>query len=374
MAQVRHVLGISGGKDSAALALYLRDLYPELDIEYYTSDTGRELDETYALIERLKSALGRDIKEIKPLKDNFTNAESNFDHFLELYGGYLPSSMARWCTKKLKLEPFEEYIGNEPTISYVGIRGDEDREGYISKKPNVQSIFPFRENIWSEDVIKDVLSNQKITQVLDLYRDVLEPKAFDSAYSNIARRIALDFTQKQKLEALLQIGVKAFNWVVFQFLKTTDYPVGKLDSFPLIENEDIIRLDDVFQILNDSGVGAPGYYTKLDYEVEIDGELKKGVYARSRSGCFFCFYQQKIEWVWLLDQHPQLFFKAMTYEVDGYTWMQEETLEELAQPGRVIAIKKEHYLRTHRDKSKSKGSWQDDILAAEGVGCASCFI
>lgn len=374
MTQVRHVLGISGGKDSAALALYLRDLYPQLDIEYYTSDTGRELDETYALIERLKSALGRDIKEIKPLKDNFTNAESNFDHFLELYGGYLPSSMARWCTKKLKLEPFESYIGDEPTISYVGIRGDEDREGYISKKPNVQSIFPFRENIWSEDVIKDVLSNQKITQVVDLYREVLEPKVFDSAYSNIARRIALDFTQKQKLEAMFQIGVKAFNRVVFQFLKTTDYPVGKLDSFPLIENEDIIRLDDVFQILEDSGVGAPGYYTKLAYEVEIDGELKKGVYARSRSGCFFCFYQQKIEWVWLLEQHPQLFAKAMTYEVDGYTWMQEETLEELAQPERVIAIKKEHYLRTHRERSKSKVSWQDDILAAEGVGCASCFI
>lgn len=374
MTKVRHVLGISGGKDSAALALYLRDLYPQLDIEYYTSDTGRELDETYALIERLKSALGRDIIEIKPIEENHTNAESNFDHFLELYGGYLPSSMARWCTKKLKLEPFETYIGNEPTISYVGIRGDEDREGYISKKPNVQSIFPFRENIWSEDVIKDVLSNQRIAQVLELYQEALEPNRFEAAYSNISRRVAFDFTQKQKLEALLRIGVRAFNHVVFQFLKTTNYPVGKLDSFPLIENEDIIKLDSVFKILNDSGVGAPGYYTKLDYEVEIDGDLKKGVYARSRSGCFFCFYQQKIEWVWLLEQHPQLFKKAMTYEVDGYTWMQEETLEELAQPERVIAIKKEHYLRTHRTQSKSANNWQDDILAAEGVGCASCFI
>ena len=374
MTKVRHVLGISGGKDSAALALYLRDLYPQLDIEYYTSDTGRELDETYALIERLKSALGKDIKEIKPIEENHTNAESNFDHFLELYGGYLPSSMARWCTKKLKLEPFETYIGDEPTISYVGIRGDEDREGYISKKSNVQSIFPFRENIWSEDVVKDFLSNQRIAQVLELYHQVLDPKEFDEAYSNISRRIAIDFTQKQKLEALLRIGVSAFNQVVFQFLKTTDYPVGKLDSFPLIDNEEIIKLDDVFNILNDSGVGAPGYYTKLDYEVEIDGELKKGVYARSRSGCFFCFYQQKIEWVWLLEQHPQLFEKAKTYEIDGYTWMQEETLEELAKPERVIAIKKEHYLRTHRKQSKPDKSWQDDILEAEGVGCASCFI
>ena len=53
MSKVRHVLGISGGKDSAALAIYMKKNYPELDIEYYTSDTGRELDETYKLIDNL---------------------------------------------------------------------------------------------------------------------------------------------------------------------------------------------------------------------------------------------------------------------------------------------------------------------------------
>jgi 3'-phosphoadenosine 5'-phosphosulfate sulfotransferase (PAPS reductase)/FAD synthetase len=374
MTKVRHVLGISGGKDSAALALYLFEKYPHLDIEYYTSDTGRELDETYALIERLKSALGKDILEIKPLEENNTNAESNFDHFLELYGGYLPSSTARWCTKKLKLEPFEDYIGEEPTISYVGIRGDEDREGYISKRPNVQSIFPFRENIWSEDVVKKLLSNQNQNQLIELYQGVLGEKELEEASPYISKPINTSYTQKQKLEALLRIGLKAYNQVVFQYLKTTDYPVEKLDDFPLINNEDIVRLDDVFKILEDSGVGAPGYYNKLEYQVEIGGEIKKGVYSRSRSGCFFCFYQQKIEWVWLLEQHPQLFEKAMTYEVDGYTWIQEETLTQLALPGRVIAIKKEHYLRTHRERNKATGSWQDDIIAAEGVGCASCFI
>ena len=37
---VRHVLGISGGKDSAALAIYMKGKYPSLNIEYYNSDTG----------------------------------------------------------------------------------------------------------------------------------------------------------------------------------------------------------------------------------------------------------------------------------------------------------------------------------------------
>ena len=40
----RHVLGISGGKDSAALAVYIKDRYPELSekIEYFFTDTGEE--------------------------------------------------------------------------------------------------------------------------------------------------------------------------------------------------------------------------------------------------------------------------------------------------------------------------------------------
>ena len=42
MKKIRHLLGISGGKDSAALAIYMKDKYPDLDIEYYTCDTGKE--------------------------------------------------------------------------------------------------------------------------------------------------------------------------------------------------------------------------------------------------------------------------------------------------------------------------------------------
>ena len=39
----RHLLGISGGKDSAALAIYLRHKHPELQLEYYFCYTGKEL-------------------------------------------------------------------------------------------------------------------------------------------------------------------------------------------------------------------------------------------------------------------------------------------------------------------------------------------
>ena len=56
MSKIKQLLGISGGKDSAALALYMQSNYPELDVEYYTCDTGKELTETYELIGRLESA------------------------------------------------------------------------------------------------------------------------------------------------------------------------------------------------------------------------------------------------------------------------------------------------------------------------------
>ena len=160
MSKIKHLLGISGGKDSAALAIFMRDKMPNIDIQYYTCDTGRELDDTYKLIERLEVYLGKKILKLTTVDSIEDNP---FDYFLKINGNYLPSSTARWCTAKLKLEPFEEYIGNDLAISYVGIRGDEEREGYISKKETIQSIFPFRKCIWSEDVVKTVLANSNIT-------------------------------------------------------------------------------------------------------------------------------------------------------------------------------------------------------------------
>lgn len=372
MKDVRHILGISGGKDSAALAIYLNEHYPNLDIDYYTSDTGRELDETYKLIDRLESKMGRPIKRLDAVDLTNISEKSPFDHFLQMYGGYLPSSTSRWCTKKLKLDPFEKYIGDEPTISYVGIRGDEDRDGYISRKQSVQSIFPFRRNIWSEDVNKLVLSNNNIDSFKIAIDKHIETE-YQEKFNSIAdKKISPNFNLKQKLNAFLDISVRSYNHIVFQLLKATEYPVGKLETFPLIDNEENLVIDDIFRILEESGVGVPAYYKPLEYEVEIEGQKLQGKYSRSRSGCFFCFYQQKIEWVWLYETHRTLFEQAMQYEKDGYSWMDTETLEELSRPERIEQIKKDHYLKTNRNSHLK--SWKDQILDAEGEGCVSCFV
>lgn len=365
--KVRHVLGISGGKDSAALAMYMKTHHPEIDMEYYFSDTGKELDETYELIEELESFLG---KTIIRLEANHSH-KNPFDHYLDIYNGFLPSSMARWCTQKLKLEPFERWIGDDLAISYVGIRDDEDREGYVSTKQNIQSVFPFRKHIWSIEVLHKVLHNNNRDRLALLYKQIGSEEVMDRFLEIVNQPQSPKYLFSQKLKDLLQLSISTFNHVIFHFLKDENYPVSHLTEYSLLNNEDSVDINKVYQLFKDNGVKVPGYYEEIEFE--IDG--KKGVYNRSRSGCFFCFYQRKIEWIWLYERHPELFRKAQEYEKDGYSWMDNETLEEIIKPERMAQIKLD-YISTLQKKlnGKSKSNKLIDILADDNEVCANCFI
>ena len=234
--KIRHLLGLSGGKDSSALAVYMRDRVPQM--EYFFSDTGKELPETYEFLDRLEAFLGKKIERLNMDTDSHKNRD--FDHWLTLLGGLLPSPQVRWCTVNLKIRPFEEYVGDDKAYHYIAIRADEDRIGY--KPPTTSG-----------------LGN-------------IEPK----------------------------------------------YPF----------KEDGITKEDVYRILEESGLGLPDYYQ-----------------WRTRSGCYFCFFQRKSEWVGLLEQHPDLFELAKAYEKfnpetgERFTWSQGESLEELSQPERIAQIK-----------------------------------
>lgn len=269
----------------------------------------------------------------------------------------------------MKLAEFERYVGDDYAVSYVGIRGDEDRDGYISSKPNIQAIFPFRRNIWSLDVINKVLNNEQQEQMIDIYGGLCDLESRGDILDVLKRPISKQFFYSRKLNALLDIDVKMFNHAVFEYLKTTDYPVGKLDSFPLLDNDDILVKADIFRILRESGVGVPAYYEEIPFEV--DG--KTGTYSRSRSGCYFCFFQQKIEWIWLYEQHPDLYKKAMEFEKDGYTWNQGESLAELIRPERIRKIKLDIIKRHEENKAKQKGTALVDIFGDE-IMCTNCFI
>tara|TARA_R110000765_G_scaffold61677_3_gene119348 strand:+ start:4206 stop:5339 length:1134 start_codon:yes stop_codon:yes gene_type:complete len=377
MNKPRHILGISGGKDSAALAIYLNDRYPQLNFEYYFCDTGKELDETYQLIDSLESYLGKKVKRLEN-EELVGSNETPFDFYYKSFRGYLPSPQARWCTALMKLKPFEKFVNGEPTVSYVGIRGDEDREGYISKQDNIQSIFPFRKNIWSSDVMHKLFNPENQKTVLDFYGSFYNGKKLEKVFDLLSEPISFDRNYrleteriiKNKANSLLDMGIPEFNRTVFQFVKSVGYSLSFEDEYALLDNEDIIVRDDVFKILRESGVGVPQYYEKVEYEV--DGQ--KGEYARSRSGCYFCFFQQKIEWVWLFEQHPELFKEAMKYENtdESFTWVANESLIELTEPARVRQIKLDHLKKSQ--KSKSSPYLLDILDETERDGCNTCFL
>ena len=244
---VKHVLGLSGGRDSAALAVYMRQNHPDYNIDYFFTDTGKELPEVYEFLVKLEGFLGQPILRLNPDRD--------FDFWLKQFNNFLPSPQTRWCTRQLKIRPFERWlrpiINDGATIySYVAIRSDEEyREGYSSKHGNLIVKLPFKE------------------------------AGIDKA--------------------------------------------------------------GVLEILEAAGLGLPKYYA-----------------WRTRSGCTFCFFQQKIEWVRLKEEHPQAFEEAKAYEKDAvthgspFTWTEGESLEELEQPERIDQIKQDHEQRLVRIQSK----------------------
>ena len=75
---VRHICGISGGKDSSALAVYMRRRVPEM--EYFFCDTGAELPETYEYLTRLEVILGKPVARLKPAVVSITGSRSSGVH------------------------------------------------------------------------------------------------------------------------------------------------------------------------------------------------------------------------------------------------------------------------------------------------------
>ena len=139
----RHVLGLSGGRDSAALAVFMREQHPELEIEYFFTDTGKELPEVYEFLDKLEGFLGKPIVRLNPDRD--------FDFWLRQFNNFLPSPRTRWCTRQLKIRPFERWVApmldaGETVYSYVAIRADEEyREGYSSKQERLVVRLPLKE-------------------------------------------------------------------------------------------------------------------------------------------------------------------------------------------------------------------------------------
>ncbi|MBE0491321.1 MAG: phosphoadenosine phosphosulfate reductase family protein [Sulfurospirillum sp.] len=186
-----HVLSISGGKDSAALAVYLKEKYPDREFKYLFFDTGEELQDTYDYLHKIESILGIEIEHKKP--------EQSFNDMLKLYfNEYLPSPQKRWCTIEMKLKIFLKEMKKfqDYTIyNYVGIRADENREGLTPTEENITTVMPFKEDGITLNDVKRILNDAHIG--LPKYYDPIYDPKYDITYNRTRSGCYFCFFMKQ---------------------------------------------------------------------------------------------------------------------------------------------------------------------------------
>ena len=147
-----HVVGLSGGKDSTAMALRLAEVEPDTDFQYVCTPTGDELPTMIDHWAHLEQLLGKPLIRVT----NRTLAE-----WIKEWGA-LPNARQRWCTRLLKIEPTIAYLKRHaPAINYVGLRADEpERVGIYGE---TESRFPLRDWGWGIKEVKGYLRERGVT-------------------------------------------------------------------------------------------------------------------------------------------------------------------------------------------------------------------
>lgn len=158
MMDILHVIAVSGGKDSTALALRLAEAEPR-DYSYIITPTGNELPEMFAHWEKLESLLGKSFVRLKE-----SQGEDALLELIEFFGA-LPNWRQRWCTRMLKIEPTIDWLkAHSPCVHYVGLRADEpEREGIYGDIPGVEHRYPFRDWGWGIGQVLDYLDSRCVS-------------------------------------------------------------------------------------------------------------------------------------------------------------------------------------------------------------------
>lgn len=136
-----HVVPVSGGKDSTALAITLSILFPNVNFIYVFTDTKAEPEDVYKNLNALEVLLGKPIVRLSHPLGLFG--------YIDKYNGFLPSGQQRFCTVELKIKVIDQWFresfdyDKQKVHTYVGFTYGEDRIGMITEEEKVSSHYPF---------------------------------------------------------------------------------------------------------------------------------------------------------------------------------------------------------------------------------------
>jgi 3'-phosphoadenosine 5'-phosphosulfate sulfotransferase (PAPS reductase)/FAD synthetase len=156
-AGVLHVVALSGGKDSTALAILLAECEPR-PYTYVCTPTGDELPEMFEHWRALGDRLG---SRILPIMGGTLKS-------VIAAQGMIPNHRARFCTRIIKIEPYRRWLKEQtalgPVVSYVGLRSDEEGRagGAYADIDGVSMRFPLREWRMDEAAVLAALEQRNI--------------------------------------------------------------------------------------------------------------------------------------------------------------------------------------------------------------------
>ena len=139
------------------MVVRLKELYPEIKFEYVITPTGDELPEMidhWKMVAELLDTPLTVVSSGESLQGLITRQKA------------LPNHLMRWCTRILKIEPFNAYLlRNIPAIAYVGLRADEEaRVGntIYGSVDGIEQRFPLREWGWGISEVWQYLDDRGI--------------------------------------------------------------------------------------------------------------------------------------------------------------------------------------------------------------------
>ena len=155
---MRHVVALSGGKDSVAMALRLSEVNPDVDYDYLITPTGNELPMMEEHWARVEEIIGKKMIRLTPFPDDGLAAVIHDQNMI-------PNFRARFCTRILKIEPCIQWlVEHAPCVQYVGLRADEEeRKGLFGDMEGVTQAYPLRDWGWGIDDVWNYLDEKGIS-------------------------------------------------------------------------------------------------------------------------------------------------------------------------------------------------------------------